>query len=265
MSPRPRGDRIDSRGTTVVTRILAVTGAKGGTGKTTTSVNLAAALGSMGYRVELRDLDPQASATRALGQPPADDPLTVRAVPLRHTRLPDGFLILRPAGRSLIRVEQGNSPANGLVTPHAYWGAHLLLIDCPPALGNLTMAALAAADVALVPIEASPLATVALRDLAAMLSDLPAADRPVLRAVWTRMQGRRRLSAETRERIEAEFPGTVCDTAIPEDVRAAEAPGQELPLTLYAPNAAASTAYEELAREIAVSLRLPKVRPALEQ
>lgn len=244
------------------TRILAVTGAKGGTGKTTTAVNLAAALGSMGYRVELRDLDPQASATRALGQQPADDPLAARAIPLRHTRLPDGYLILRPAGRSLIRVEQGAAPADGLVEPHAYWGAHVLVLDCPPALGNITMAALKAADVALVPIEASPLATVALEDLAVTLRDLPR--RPTLRAVWTRMQGRRRLSADTRERIEARFAATLCDTAIPEDVRAAEAPGQELPLTLYAPSATASAAYESLATEMVTVLGLPRVRPPRE-
>lgn len=241
------------------TRILAVTGAKGGTGKTTTAVNLAAALGSMGYRVELRDLDPQASATRALGQVPTEDPLGARAIPLRHARLPDGYLILRPAGRSLIRVEQSGASANGLVAPHAYWGAHVLVLDCPPALGNLTMAALGAADVALVPIEASPLATVALEDLEVTLRELPR--RPALRAVWTRMQGRRRLSAETRERIEARFAATLCATAIPEDVRAAEAPGKELPLTLYAPSAVASGAYESLAREMITALGLPRVRP----
>ena len=258
-----------------MTRTVAVTGAKGGTGKTTTAVNLAAALAEQGYRVELRDLDPQASATRALGQRPADDPAAAPSIPLRHARLPDGLLLLRPSGRALIAVEQHDAsaapPAGGgrragddaadtaarLLTPHARWRADVLVVDCPPALGNLTTAALRAADLALVPLEATPLAFTALEDLAEALTSLRPR-RPRLRAVVTRFQQRRLLSAEMVAHVEGFFPTLLFSTRIPEDVHAAEAPGAALPVTLFAPSAPSSVAYKALAREVVEELELGK-------
>ena len=237
-----------------MTRTLAVTGAKGGTGKTTTSVNLAAAFAGLGYRVELRDLDPQASATRALGQPPEADPGAAKPLPLRHPLLPSGMLLLRPAGRSLIQVEQGKRIADDLVKPHWAWNADLLVLDCPPALGALTMAALGAADVALVPLEATPLAFYGLKDLKDALAET--GNKPKLRAVLTRVQRRRNLTSEMREQIEKDFRGVLFEAEIPEDVRAAEAPGEELPITLHAPGAPSSRAYLELASEILPVLKL---------
>lgn len=237
-----------------MTQVLAVTGAKGGTGKTTTAVNLAAAFAGLGYRVELRDLDPQASATRALGQPPEASPVTARPLPLRHSLLPSGMLLLRPAGRSLIQVEQGKSSADDLVKPHWGWNADLLVLDCPPALGALTMSALKVADVALVPLEATPLAYHGLTDLSDALAE--AGRKVKLRAVLTRVQRRRLLTAEMRERIEGAFPGVLSGTEIPEDVRAAEAPGGELPVTLFAPSSAASVAYAALAEELLGVIKL---------
>ena len=232
-----------------MTRILAITGAKGGTGKTTTAVNLAAAFATDGRRVELRDLDPQASATRALGQRPAEDPLQAAPLPLKHDRLPSGRLLLRPAGRALIRIERGELAPDGLVRPHERWAADLCIFDCPPALGTLTTAALQSADVALVPLEATPLAFHAIGDLKLAFDEL--SWKPRLRAVLTRVQNRRRLTAEMRDLIERTYPRVLCDSEIPEDVRAAEAPGAELPVTLHAPGASASDAYLRLARELA--------------
>ena len=237
-----------------MTRVLAVTGAKGGTGKTTTAVNIAAAFAGQGFRVELRDLDPQASATRALGQPPEADPVTARPLPLRHPLLPSGMLLLRPAGRSLIGVEQGKSNAADLVKPHWGWNADLLVLDCPPALGALTMSALGVADVALVPLEATPLAFHGLTDLSDALRE--AGRKVKLRAVLTRVQRRRLLTSDMRDRIEEAFPGVLSETEIPEDVRAAEAPGEELPVTLFSPNSAASVAYAALAKELLKFIKL---------
>lgn len=245
------------------THVVAVTGAKGGTGKTTTAVNLASALAELGYRVELRDLDPQASATRALGQPPADDPAGAHSVPLRHPRLPEGLLLLRPSGRALIGVEQhesadGDAPDPGaaaLLAPHPRWRADVLVVDCPPALGNLTISALRAADLALVPLEPTPLAFTALEDLADALTTLRPR-RPRLRAVVTRFQQRRNLSAEMVAHIDGFFPSLLFATRIPEDVHAAEAPGATLPVTLFAPSAPSSVAYRALAAEVVEELEL---------
>lgn len=237
-----------------MTCILAVTGAKGGTGKTTTAVNIAAAFAGLGYRVEIRDLDPQASATRSLGQPPESDPARAKPLPLRHALLPSGMLLLRPAGRSLIQVEQGKQTAAEFVTPHWGWNADLLVLDCPPALGALTMTALGVADVALVPLEATPLAFHGLTDLREALTEVPR--KAKLRAVLTRVQRRRLLTTEMRERIEETFPGVLAQAEIPEDVRAAEAPGEELPVMLFAPHSAASVAYAALAKEMRKVLRL---------
>ncbi|HKG92375.1 MAG TPA: ParA family protein [Gemmatimonadaceae bacterium] len=245
-----------------MTRVIAVTGAKGGTGKTTTAVNLAAALAERGYRVELRDLDPQASATRALGQRPVEDPAAAPSVPLRHARLPDGLLLLRPSGHALIGVEQhesdGGRPDAGaaaLLAPHPRWRADVLVVDCPPALGNLTTTALRAAELALVPLEPTPLAFTALEDLADALTTLRPR-RPRLRAVVTRFQQRRLLSAEMLAHIDGFFPTLLFDTRIPEDVHAAEAPGAALPVTLFAPSAPSSAAYRALAGEVVEDMDL---------
>ena len=226
-----------------MSQTVAVTGGKGGTGKTTTAVNLAAELVALGYRVELRDLDPQSSATLALGADPAADPWEAEPVEVHGIRL-------RPGGRLLARVERGEHSALALLEDGT--GADVRILDCPPTLGLLTTAALGAARIALVPLQPSPLALTALADVGAVLEDLERL--PRLRTVLVQVHPRRVLTRDVVAHLEENAPGTLYRTHIPEDARAAEAPGHGLPLRLYAPSSRAAEAYRELAVELAADL-----------
>ncbi len=222
--------------------VLTIAGAKGGTGKTTTAVNLAAELAVRGRRVALQDLDPQASATLALGAEPAEDPFSARSADL------GGGLLLHPAGRSLALA--GEPEARALLNGKP--DAELLVVDCPPFLGALTIAALGAADLVLVPLQATPLALASLTDVAAVLERLR--EPPELRAVLVQVNIRRRLTRDVRRRVREVFPGVLYRTQVPEDVKAAEAPGYGLPVGRYAGWSRAAKAYRQLAREVARDL-----------
>lgn len=234
-------------------RVIAIAGAKGGTGKTTTAVNLAAALAERGERVALQDLDPQASATLALGIDATPDPWTAAPRSLELDGLPEP-LTLRPGGRLLMLA--GERDAGALLDNSGEsWDA--LVYDCPPGLDRLALAAIEAADLVLVPLEATPLALASLSDVAALL---PGSRRTRLRAVLVRSNPRRILTADVRERVERTYRGALYGTQIPEDVRAAEAPGHGLPVTVYAPSSRAAAAYRELAREVLADLTKPYTR-----
>ena len=232
--------------------VLTIAGAKGGTGKTTTAVNLAAELALGGRRVALQDLDPQASATLALGAEPAEDPFSAepRNFPPAGGFDGDGKLLLCPAGRSLALA--GEPEARALLNGKR--DAELLVVDCPPFLGALTIAALGAADLVLVPLQATPLALASLTDVAAVLERLSAP--PELRAVLVQVNIRRRLTGDVRRRVREVFPGVLYRTLVPEDVKAAEAPGYGLPLSRYAGWSRAAAAYRQLAREVEKDLKL---------
>jgi len=216
---------------------LAVVGAKGGTGKTTTAVSLAVALASSRRPVLLHDLDGQASASLALGHLPATDPLT-------ESWTEDASLHLR-----LLRGGRGlaGAPIQALrhtLEAHAS-DAPLRVLDTPPVLGPATLAAVEAANLIIVPLAPNPLELPTLRDVAA----IPGV-RDRLRAVLVRVHPRRRLSADVAALIEEEYPGVLYRTHIPEDVRAAEAPGYGTPLLTYAPKSKAALAYLALAAEV---------------
>ena len=222
---------------------IAVTGGKGGTGKTTTAVNLAAELAALGYRVELRDLDPQGSATLALGADPAADPWTAAAVDVHG-------MALRPGGRLLGMVERGTRPVGDLLKNVE--AVDVRVLDCPPALGLLTAAALEGATLALVPLQPAPLALTALGDVAGLLEELR--HPPRLRAVLVQVHPRRLLTRDVAAHLAEIAPGTLYGAQVPEDARAAEAPGHGLPLALYAPSSRAGEAYRELAAEVVADL-----------
>jgi len=216
---------------------LTVAGLKGGVAKTTSAVNVAAGIAEAGYRVRLVDLDPQASATLSLGLAPATDPL--RSVPVKVDSVA-GFLEVLPGGRSLATLD--DTAATSFLT-QAGGGAEVLVVDTPPALSPLTRAALRAATAVLAPLEATPLAIPSLRDLQALLGSLEPP--PALYALLVRVQARRTLTADVEALLEEDFPRVLVGS-IPEDVRAAEAPGYGLPLVAYAKSSRAAEAYSDL-------------------
>jgi chromosome partitioning protein len=232
-------------------RTLIVAGAKGGIGKTTTSINLTAELSRLGYRVALYDLDPQASASLALGQEPVPEPEDAAPVLIEPG---DGISFhLYPGGRALEAVVQCR-----LEDPLRRVGGEefdIRVVDCPPALGARTVAALGAADLVVTPIQPTPLDVPAARDIRDMLRERGRST-VVHRTLLVRMQPVRVLTGDVRSMVAREFPGGVYSVEIPEDVRAAEAPAFGLPVTIYAPRCRAARAYRKLADAVLSDLGL---------
>jgi chromosome partitioning protein len=251
-------------------RILAVTNQKGGTGKTTTTVNLAAALARLGRRVLVLDLDPQASTSAWLGV--RDGGTGLLDALLAEDGEDGGSLAglvrpgsahgvdLIPASAQLARAERhlaaalgGERTLLGLVRglPRDRWD--YLLIDCPPALGQLTINALAAAGELLVPVEAS---TMAVAGLAGLLKTVAQARRhlnPDLAFCGIfacRVDSRTVLARDVVAALGERFPEVALATAIRESVRLREAWGQAAPIDRFAPRSSGAEDYRCLALEI---------------
>ena len=246
--------------------VYAIANQKGGVGKTTTAVNIAACAAAGGGQVLLCDLDSQCNATVALGlgrdvRPSSYDCLTGECSVAEAARPagPDNLWIA-PASRDLAgaavelpRIEGSERHLRDMLGPvRERFG--ITLLDCPPALGPVTVNALVAADRVIVPVQAEYLA---LEGLVQFLDTLDAVRRElnpglVLTGVVITMHDERtRLAQDVERQLRDHFAELMFRTVIPRSIRVAEAPGFGLPVIAHAPSSRGSTAYRELALELA--------------
>ena len=245
-------------------RIIAIVNQKGGVGKTTTAVNLTAALTERGRRVLLCDFDPQANATSGLGVDKRKtgktiyDSLINGADPnsaIQQTKF--GWLLpsdsaLAGAGVELIGARDREHQLRRVLQPLAEKFDYIL-IDCPPSLELLTLNGLCAADGILIPVQCEYYALEGLSDLMATLRAVKRRVNPGLEifgVVLTMYDGRTNFSAQVAQEVRRHFPGKVFTTMIPRNVRLAEAPSHGLPATAYDRTSRGAQAYGQLAAEI---------------
>lgn len=246
--------------------ILAVANQKGGVGKTTTAVSLSAALADSGARVILVDLDPQANASSGLGaragaeqtttyhtllgSANAADAILETSVP--NLRLLPSSIDLAGAEVELVSAFSREQRLRRVLEP-LRTEADLLVVDCPPSLGLLTVNALSAADGVIVPIQCEYYALEGLealrRNVELVRSNLNP-DLRILGFALTMLDGRTRLSQQVVEEVRLHFGDKVFDTRIPRSVRLAEAPGFGEPITSFDPGSRGAVAYRRLATEV---------------
>jgi chromosome partitioning protein len=246
--------------------VYAIANQKGGVGKTTTAVNLAACVAEAGYEALLVDIDPQCNATLGLGIG-KDLPQTVYDVLVGTCALED---VIRPTSVEHLSIAPAGPDLAGaaMELPRIAGSEGRLrdalhrvrerfaftLLDCPPSLGPLTVNALVAADRVIVPVQAEYFA---LEGLAGLLDTLSLIQRElnprltVAGMLLTMHDGRTRLAQDVEHEVRSHFPELVFDTVIPRNVRVGEAPSFGKPVIHHDPHCAGADAYFELAKEVA--------------
>ena len=247
-------------------RIFAITNQKGGVGKTTTTVNLAAGLAMLGKRVLLIDLDPQGNATMGSGVDKREVTHTVYHLLLNQAKLAEVVRYSETAGYAVLAANRDLAGAEiELVGEHgrefrlrealAEVGEHYdyVLIDCPPALNLLTVNALAAAHAVIIPMQCEYYALEGLTDLVNTVKKVKAGLNPaieiegLLRAMF---DPRNTLAQQVSDQLKGHFGDKVYDTVIPRNVRVAEAPSYGLSALAYDKASKGAQAYLQLAQEI---------------
>ncbi len=245
--------------------VYAIANQKGGVGKTTTAVNVAACIAAAGYETLVVDVDPQGNATVGLGvtregaglydvlggEVAAED--AIRPTPVAGLSILPSTPDLAGANMELPRLPGSENRLRDALAPVRDRYAFVLL-DCPPSLGPLTINALVAADRVIVPVQTEYFA---LEGLAGLLDTLSLVQRElnprltVAGMLLTMHDARTKLAQDVEREVREHFPSLVFDTVIPRNVRLGEAPSFGLPVIHHDPHCAGSEAYFELAKEVA--------------
>ena len=245
-------------------KIIAVVNQKGGVGKTTTAVNLTAALTELGLKVLLCDFDPQANATSGLGVDKRKIKysvydVTINDVPARQAIVSTKYGDVLPAAADLAgaTVELIGADNRERVLEKALLSVKdqydLIFVDCPPSLEMLTLNGLCAADAILVPVQCEYYALEGLSDLMSTLRMVKKRLNPRLEifgVALTMFDGRTNFSTQVAQEVRRHFPGKVFSSVIPRNIRLAEAPSHGIPVTVYDRASRGAKAYKEMAEEI---------------
>ena len=247
-------------------KIMAVVTQKGGVGKTTSAVNLASALGELGKKCLLVDIDPQGNATSGVGvdkrqvklstydlltgQSPAEP--AVRQTAFANLWVIPASVALAGAEIEMVELARRESRLKAALAPLREQ-FDFILIDCPPALGLLTLNALVAADTFLIPAQPEYYALEGLSQLIATVRQVKRLYNPTLElegVLFTMYDGRTNLTQQVVAEVKKFFPRRVYATVIPRTVRLAEAPSYGRPINYYDKGGKGAKAYAELAKEI---------------
>ena len=249
-------------------KIIAVVNQKGGVGKTTSAVNLTAALHDLGLKVLLCDFDPQANATSGMGVDKRKIKysiydVTINDVPVEKAIIETKFGDILPSAADLAgaTVELITTEHRERQLEKALQSAKgkydIIFIDCPPSLELLTLNGLCAADGILVPVQCEYYALEGLSDLMSTLRMVKRKMNPRLEifgVALTMFDGRTNFSTQVAQEVRRHFPGKVFATVIPRNIRLAEAPSHGIPVTSYDRSSRGAVAYKQMAEEIKAKL-----------
>lgn len=249
-------------------KIIAVVNQKGGVGKTTTAVNLTAALKELGQKVLLCDFDPQANATSGMGLDKRKIKYSIYDVVINDVAPEEAIISTNygdvlPASADLAgaAVELISAQHRELQLEKALQKVKgnydVIFVDCPPSLELLTLNGLCASDGILVPVQCEYYALEGLSDLMSTLRMVKKRLNPRLEifgVALTMFDGRTNFSTQVAQEVRRHFPGKVFATVIPRNIRLAEAPSHGIPVTAYERSSRGSVAYRAMAEEIVKKL-----------